>query len=402
VRLATAFLVSAVLHASVGLVLLSPSWPSTGAQERDVVTVFIPPLEDPVHPGLKPSTERESASGLTERTRPLAFPGFRLDLRKVSARSHLLFPIVTPGLAIERFFPGRQPLAVPTLGFGPTIKSDRHSGELRLSNRALQQVVDRSWTRRERWRAFQAIKRLVETHTSSGTLPQLLREYRVQNALQPYTDQDARDPRLWTQLELAADHVDFIAFIRQYVSSHPSTEASTELLFLLDTIVQANRDALGVLLDSDPAADLHLTARSNPQAYSFIVELRATYIGALKQHGLESGTQIDTFYDDVRLAILTRLLASTPHGYGADDARFIIGAICWQRGRQADAVRYWNDLGENQDGVYTSASAALRAIVNSGHLDTREVGRILKNEDGRWLAFSYGRLRRFGYTFDRY
>jgi hypothetical protein len=309
---------------------------------------------------------------------------------------------VTPGLAIESFFPGSQPLGLPKFGIGPTIKSDRESSELRLSDRALQQVVDRSWTRRERWRAFQAIKKLMETHTSGGSLPRVLREYRVQNALQPYTDQDARDPRLWTQLELAAAHVDFIAFIRKYVSSHPSTEASTELLFLLDTIVQANRDALQVLLDSDPAADLQLTARSNPQAYSFMVELRAAYIRTLKQHGLESGTQIDTFYAAVRLAILTRLLASTPHGYGADDARFLIGAICWQEGRRAEAVRCWHELGESQDGVYASASAALRAIVNSGHLDIREVDRILNNENGRWLAFSYGRLRRFGYRFDRY
>jgi hypothetical protein len=273
---------------------------------------------------------------------------------------------------------------------------------LRLSDRALQQIVDRSWARRERWRAFQAIKKLVETHASGGSLPRVLREYRVQNALQPYTDQDARDPRLWTQLALAADHVDFIAFIHRYVSTHPSTEASSELLFLLDTIVQANRDALRVLLDSDPATDLQLTARSNPQAYSLIVELRAEHADTLKQRGLASGVEIDTLYDEARLAILTRLLASTPGGYGADDARFLIGAICWHEGRRADAVRNWRELGENQDGVYANASTALRAIVNSTHLDARQIERVLANENGRWLSFSYDRLRRFGYAFDRY
>jgi hypothetical protein len=404
VRFVVAFLASAALHASLVLALLRPGSASTGEQERQVVAVFVPPMEDPVHPGLKPSTERESSVGLTERTRTVAFGGFRLDLRKVADRSHLLFPILTPGLAIDRFFPRSQALAVPRLGVGrPQIKSDGQSGRmLQLSDRALQQIVDRSWARRERWRAFQAIKKLVETHTSGGSLPRVLREYRAQNALQPYTDQDARDPRLWTQLALAADHVEFIAFIRRYVSSHPSTEASSELLFLLDTIVQANRDALRVLLDSDPATDLQLTARSNHQAYSLIVELRAEYADTLKRRGLASGAEIDTLYDEARLAILTQLLASTPDGYGADDARFLIGAIYWHGGRRADAVRKWSELGENQDGVYANASTALRAIVNSTHLDAREIERVLANENGRWLSFSYDRLRRFGYAFDRY
>jgi mannose/fructose/N-acetylgalactosamine-specific phosphotransferase system component IID len=41
-------------------------------------------------------------------------------------------------------------------------------------------------------------------------------------------------------------------------------------------------------------------------------------------------------------------------------------------------------------------------MIDSAHLDAREIDRILKNENARWLSFSYDRLHRFGYAFDRY
>jgi hypothetical protein len=40
--------------------------------------------------------------------------------------------------------------------------------------------------------------------------------------------------------------------------------------------------------------------------------------------------------------------------------------------------------------------------VGAGTVDARDIDRILKNENGRWLALSYDRLGRFGYRFDRY
>ena len=94
--------------------------------------------------------------------------------------------------------------------------------------------------------------------TTSG-LAALIALYRDQNALQPYADGSMRDLRLWAQLGLAADHVDFIGFIRGYAAAHPSTKVTTELLFLLDTLAQANADALAVLVETNQPGDLEWT-----------------------------------------------------------------------------------------------------------------------------------------------
>ncbi len=52
---------------------------------------------------------------------------------------------------------------------------------------------------------------------------------------------------MWAQLGLAADHVDFIDFVSEYASQHPSSKTTTELLFLVDKLAQASLDALVTL-----------------------------------------------------------------------------------------------------------------------------------------------------------
>lgn len=242
----------------------------------------------------------------------------------------------------------------------------------------------------------------MDHHSVEGALPRLLQAYREQNALQPYEDRDARDPRLWTQLSLAADHVSFIGFIRTFVASHPSTPAATELLLLLDTIVQAEQDALHVLLDTDPATDLRLTRDANVQAYRLLVRIRLEYRTVLQQRGLKSGKEIDEYYDRVRLGILRRVIETTPDGYGANDARFLAGAIDWRAGRRSQALEQWRGLSTSPDGSYAVASAALRVSLLTSPVDDRQIEHILKNENGRWLSLSYDRLRRFGYRMDTY
>src|SRR5688572_33097414 len=72
-----------------------------------------------------------------------------------------------------------------------------------LGELALQAMVDKSWSRRDRWTAFQPIIALAESHSADdGDLPALLQRYQRQNALQPYEDKSTRDPRLWAELEL--------------------------------------------------------------------------------------------------------------------------------------------------------------------------------------------------------
>jgi hypothetical protein len=102
-----------------------------------------------------------------------------------------------------------------------------------LSDSALQSLIDQSWSRRDRWRTFQPIVKLAERYNADiGKLPTVLHAYLDQNGTQPYVDSTVLDPRVWLQLGLAADHVDWVGFISRYASEHPSTRATTELLFL--------------------------------------------------------------------------------------------------------------------------------------------------------------------------
>jgi hypothetical protein len=215
-----------------------------------------------------------------------------------------------------------------------------------------------------------------------------------------------RDPRLWAQLGLAADHVAFIEFISRYAAAHPSTRATTELLFLLDKLVQASYDCLITLLDIQPAADLQWTARQSKDAYRLIESLHAHYSSQLEAKGIDSPATLRTYYDKVRLAILTALLHTTPHGYRSGDARYLIGTIYWRHGDQAAALDVWRGIVADPDDAYavayTQTLTAIHSEVGMQQPLRRRVDRTLDAELGRWRDFSYTRLRHFGYRFDTY
>lgn len=404
-RYTAPLVLSAVVH---GLIVLAtdvaavPSRPAT-PNARAIAVVALAPTDDSAFPGLQPFTQRPPPAELIDGVPQLALGAVRVDIRKIAGRIHLLFPVLSPGLALDSFFPRPRALSVPGDALGLTNRSGQDQNpDLALGERALQSVVDRSWSRRARWQAFQVIAHLMDGHSAGGALPRLLRAYSEQNALQPYEDRDSRDPRLWAQLSLAADHVSFIGFIRTFVASHPSTPAATDLLLLLDTIVQAEQDALHVLLDTDPVVDLQLTRDSNVQAYRCIVRIRQEFRTVLAQRGLMLRKDLDGYYDSVRLQILKRVIGTAPGGYGANDARFLAGAIYWRAGHRSQALAQWRGLTASPEGSYAIASAALRATLRTSPIDDGQIDQILKNENGRWLSFSYDRLRRFGYRMDSY
>jgi len=208
------------------------------------------------------------------------------------------------------------------------------------------------------------------------------------------------------QLGIASDHVAFIGFIRQYVAEHPNTKASIELLFLLDALAQASRDTLAVLLETDPAELLAWTRQADPGAYRLLNRLRDHYRGELVRRRLTSRAAIDAHYDSVRLRILSGILASARGGYRLNDARFLIGAIHWRAQRPSDAWQSWRELTEHADGSHAIASSQIRGLLRDGRRDEiwmrREVERILRNDEGRWLMSSYDRLEHFGYRVDSY
>jgi hypothetical protein len=371
----------------------------------------VAPTEDPAFPGVNP-IERSAIDVAPDGELPPVLVGrFKVDAAKIAARAHVLFPFVSPGLALEHFFPTlrpeRQSLPNP---FGAARQQQPNRGTLApllLSDTQLETRVDKSWSRHERWKGFDSIRVLIATHhADEGRLPALLRKYCDENALQPYVDTTRRDPRLWVQLGIASDHIEFIGFIRRYASEHTSTKSATELLFLLDALVQASRDTLGVLLDSEPATQLLWTRETDANAYELIRRIRQHYVRELNARGLTSKMAIDRHYDAVRMAILNGIIASARDGYRANDARFLLGVIHWRARRPAAALESWRALTEGSDGSHSAVSSQIRRLLLERPADDgvmrREVERILRNEQGRWLMSAYDRLEHFGYRVDTY
>ena len=274
-----------------------------------------------------------------------------------------------------------------------------------LGDDELQALIDRSWSRRERWRAFAPIASVATVHDADeGRLPTLLREYGIQNGLQPYAEPRLRDPRLWAQLGLAADHPEFIGFISQFAAEHPGSKATIELLFVVDKLAQASLDALLTLIVTRPDTDLQWTRLTNRRAFEALVAIRDYYQRQLERRDLASPRAVSAYYDEVRLAILRGVLRSTPDGYRSSDARFLIGEIEWKRGKREQAVGAWRGMTIDPAGAYSRSSTQLLDTLRApgGRIDVRRINGILDAEQGRWLMLTLGRLRQFGYHLDTF
>ena len=415
-RYASAFAGSLALHVGViaAIVWLLSAGPRVVVEAPPpAMQAFVVPPEDRQFPGLNPvESGAARVRPLLAEERSVSVGGFTFDAGKIADRAEVLFPFVSPGLALEYF--GLRPDEGALMFERPRQPRpgarEAANRPLQLSEAALQAVVDNSWARRERWRAFERVRVLTERYSpGEGQLPEVLQRYTDQNALQPYRDKEVPDPRLWAQLGIAADHVSFIGFIRQYAAEHPSTRATTELLFLLDRIAEASLDALVALLETDPATDLQWTRDSNLAAYQLAIRLRGHYRAELSRRGLAPPAALALHYDAVRLRILEAVVRTSPGGYRASDARFLIGTILWRQRRRAEALQSWRDLSCDPADSYIAACTQLARVVprttgdRSDDYDlARQVDRVLKNEQGRWWDLSYDRLKRFGYRFDTY
>jgi hypothetical protein len=269
--------------------------------------------------------------------------------------------------------------------------------------------VDRTWSRRERWAAFQPIVELARRYSATdGAMPLVFQRYTDQNALQPYRDMEIRDPRLWTQLGLAADHVSFIGFIREYTAAHPGTRGAIDLLFLLDRIAEASEDALQALLECNPERDLQWTRSTNRDAYRLALQLRTYYRAQMSRLDIPTRSALAGHYARTRLAILEGILRTTPDGYRAGDARFLIGAIHWRTGRPSEALAAWRGITVVPGDSHRAAAEELVGMLAADAANhdpaqlARQITRVLQRDFGRWWDFSYDRLKQFGYRFDTY
>lgn len=409
-RYGGAFGMSMACHAAVVVILVWTAYvPLPGPRqkaERQLEVVLLPPNEDSAFPGLKPVERSRGGPVPDGLDREGRIAG--ADIDRIGNHLFVLFPFVTPGLALDAFFP-----SIPSparLLFENPYASKRAQAtpqkgrRLEMTAAQRQALVDTSWTRARRWNAFDRIRQLTQDgNADDERLAALIALYRDQNALQPYADGTVRDLRLWAQLGLAADHADFIAFIRGYAATHPSTKVTTELLFLLDTLAQANADALAVLVETNQPGDLEWTKDTHPRAFLLARQIQQLYAADIVRLRLLSRPAIESFYARGRLSILSRILQTTPLGYRADDARFLMGDILWHEGRTEEALQIWRAMTAGpSEATYATAIAQIRAAVQPANPDARNIRFILSNQQGRWLSFADDRLRRFGYRADRF
>jgi hypothetical protein len=330
----------------------------------------------------------------------LEFPGFTFDVAKLVGRGTALFPFLTRTITfnVEKK-PEKQaaPLVNP---FTAEPAVEARTPPLVLTDAEVQRIVDEAWSRRERWGPFQKIRALAEQHSPDvGAVPALLRGHVDQNALQPYVETKMRDPRVWTQLALAADHGLFIDYIADYVSRHPGTKASIELLFLLDELAQASLDTLQFFLEIEPSRDLKWTRKENPAAFDALVDIQDFYIEQRKKRGLDSHRSLLRHYDLIRTQILTTVLKTSPNGYRVNDARYLLGEMYWRRDRFSEAKRIWSEMRVEPKNRYAEASAGVLLAMNNGD---RAVNQVLEDEYQRWVSFYRARLQKFGYALDTF
>jgi hypothetical protein len=386
-------------------------------------------------PSAKPLMQASKETGpakvgikMEEGESTLEFPGFTFDVAKLVSRSTALFPFLTRTLSfnVDKTDKRASPLVNP---FATQAALPMRETPLVLTDGEVQRIVDEAWGRRERWGPFQRIRELADMHHPDvGQVPALLRGHVNQNALQPYVETKIRDPRVWTQLALVADHGLFIDFIADYVSRHPGTKASIELLFLLDILAQGSLDTLKVFLEVEPYRDLKWTRRMNPAAFDSIAEIRDYYVAQRKQRGLETHRALARHYDQIRTQILTTIVETAPAGYRVDDARYLLGELNWRRERYADAKQVWSEMRVDPQSRYAEASASvLLAMRDSAarrramptpvavrgrpapnldeanfQIELRAINEILDAEYQRWVNFSRERLRHFGYALDAF
>ena len=378
----------AVLAAPLLLAVIPPDPPPMTVPSIAVARIELPPsddafaIDDPVPP--------EELSGYD-------ISGLPFNMAKIAARRKSLFPFLTANLD----FLSRIPEQV--------LESSRHLGNpldtaapalppLTLSAGVMQRVIDESFARRDRWKRFGTMATLVLGHDAQrGQAADLLRAYLDQNLLQPYCYGKTRDGQYWALLENAADHADFLEFIRAYARTHPASRTTTELLFLMDELTQASREAAVGVLTTQISRDLLRTAVESPPAARLAAAVAQQLRDWLIAHDRQP-SELREAFDRTRLRLLATIVETSPDGYRVADARYLAGEIFFRQGDLTQATEWWQPMRPAVGDSY--ATRALADAVKAA--DVNAIKRVLSRENARWSALNYQRLRQFGYRCDTY
>jgi hypothetical protein len=402
---------TAALHASVLVLLiitagarLSPGGGGGAGSPDGPLVVMVPPPASLPPPVLVISSGPafEAVDAMPPSAAFTTADGFSYDTARIRLRREVLFPFLTGRLPFldelrAAAAVDRRRLPNPLGGAGRRRSHERPPLELSAAERDA--LVDGSWSRRDRWQSLAKIVELTGRHDpDDGQLPAVVRGHVERNLLQPYLESSVPDPRFWVMLGLAADHLDVIQFVGRFAQQHPSSRTTTELLFLLDELAEANRAAFELLVQTD-VAGLGQTAASSPRDVQLAWQLQRGYEAWTRERGLDQVTTLDAHYDGVRLAILAAIIETSPGGYGAADARFVAGRLLWDRSDVDGAVRMWRGMEADERTTYAGVRAEIRrALGPDGTVDVLQIVRALGAERGRWLRESADRLARFGYT----
>ncbi|MBY0496834.1 MAG: hypothetical protein K2Y23_21705 [Cyanobacteria bacterium] len=344
--------VSVGVHAAVAVAwLLLLAWPPavTGpaaAPMIEVARVVLPPPEDP-----RLFTERaippEELSGYD-------ISGLPFNLPKIDARRAALFPFLTADLSfIDRL---ATDLRASSAKLKNPLDQARHAKPLLLAASLRQQIIDEAWARRDRWKQFGQIRALLVGHDgNAGDAAALMRAYLDQNLLQPYCDGRLKDGQFWALLENSTEYVDFLDFIRSYSRTRSSSRTTTELLFLMDALAQGNREVAQTVLNTNISHDLTHTATISPRAALLAANIGNDLRSWVASHGYGQRLGVGQAVDDVRLRILSSIIATTPDGYRESDARYLAGEILFKQGSLDEALRWWAPMQPREGDTYIDA-----------------------------------------------
>lgn len=386
-----------VLGHGVMLLLTMVSLPGSGQVTPQFEPQVVVSIEAAVDEWALPETPPESADPAIEE--------YAFDTVLIESRRQHLFPFLSLDLSFlessgTAFEANRRRLTNP---FAPDVLAVERP-PLVMSDAEAGRVVDRSWSRRRRWPAFAEIATLLDRFDpNGGHLPGVLRDYVDRNVLQPFCDGRSIEPRFWASMEIAAEHADFLRLAREHVGGGALTRTGTALLFLLDKLAVANRDALLLLIETDPDRDLPSTTAARGETLALVRLLQYEHIDRLHALGLRSIPAVRAAYDEVRLRILSAVVERSPDAYRVSDARFLAGAINFNAGDASEAVRWWQEMEPHpEDAYFRDATRILRALEFAGELNQRGVREILRGVHGRWRVASIYRLRHFGHTCGSY
>jgi hypothetical protein len=362
------------------------------APMREIARIELPSREEPF--AIDAPIPPEQLSGYD-------ISGLPFNMAKIAARRASLFPFLTADLGfLDRM---STDLRASEAQLRNPLEQALMAKPLELDAAVMQNIVDESWARRDRWKRFKEVAALLVGHDGhEGRAPEMVRAYLDQNLLQPYCEGKTKDGQFWAMLENAADHADFLEFIRSYARTRSSSKTTTELLFLMDELAQGNREAATVVMATRVSKHLTHTAVQSPRAALLAATVQNDLRAWFAARGGSAETDLRLAYDRFRLRLLATILETSPNGYREADARFLAGEIFFRQGDSEQAVEWWKAMRPQPGDTYGKSATAILAAIDRGIIDLAGIKRIIATESARWSEQNYTRLKQFGYRCDSY